>query len=69
MLQKNLVYLSKIDLTTPLSINVAKIFFRIIKIIGPITMPKIPINLKPVYIAIKVKIGCIPIFPTYYSWF
>ena len=38
-------YLSNIDLTTPLSINVAKMFFRMIKIIGPINIPNIPINL------------------------
>ena len=38
-------HLSNIDFTTPLSINVAKIFFRIIKIIGPINIPNIPMNL------------------------
>lgn len=38
-----------------------KIFLRIIKIIGPASSPKSPKNLNPVYIAIKVKIGCIPI--------
>ena len=38
-------------------------FFSIIKIIGPTKRPRIPIILKPVYIAIRVKIGCIPIFP------
>ena len=30
---------------------------------GPTNIPIIPINLNPVYIAIKVNIGCIPIFP------
>lgn len=38
-----------------------RILFSIIKIIGPISNPIIPIILKPVYIAIKVNIGCIPI--------
>lgn len=56
-------HLSNIDLTTPLSINVANMFFKTIKIIGPTNIPIIPINLNPVYIAIKVNIGCIPIFP------
>ena len=37
--------------------------FNIIKTIGPISIPKIPIILNPVYIAIKVNIGCIPICP------
>lgn len=46
-----------------MSIIVPKIFFRIINIIGPNNIPKIPINLNPVYIAINVKIGCIPICP------
>ena len=32
-----------------------------ISIIGPRNKPIIPINLKPVYIDIKVKIGCMPI--------
>ena len=32
-----------------------------IKIIGPTNNPSIPISLNPVYIAINVKIGCIPI--------
>ena len=50
-------YLAKIDFTTPLSINVPYIFFNIIKIIGPSSNPNIPINLKPVYIAINVNIG------------
>lgn len=36
-------------------------FFNIIKIIGPKNNPKIPLILNPVYIAIKVNIGCIPI--------
>ena len=57
------IYLSKIDFTTPLSIIVPYIFFNIINIIGPNKSPKTPINLNPVYIAIKVKIGCIPILP------
>ena len=35
--------------------------FIIIKIIGPINKPNTPIILYPVYIAIKVNIGCIPI--------
>lgn len=56
-------YLSKIDLTTPLSIKVPYIFFNIISTIGPNINPHTPKNLKPVYIAIKVKIGCIPICP------
>ena len=38
-------------------------FFNIMSIIGPKSNPQTPINLKPVYIAIKVKIGCIPILP------
>ena len=46
--------------TTPSSIKVAKTFFIIIKIIGPINIPSTPINLKPVYMAINVKIGCVP---------
>lgn len=37
-------------------------FFNIISIIGPINIPNTPMNLKPVYIAINVNIGCIPIF-------
>ena len=45
----------------PLSIEFAKTFFNIIKIIVPAKSPINPKNLKPVYIAIKVKIGCIPI--------
>ena len=48
---------SKIVLNTPLSITLAKIFLNIINTIGPISNPIIPIILKPVYIAIKVKIG------------
>lgn len=47
--------------TIPFSILTLKIFFNIIKIIGPTNNPNTPINLKPVYIAIKVNIGCIPI--------
>ena len=38
-------------------------FFKIIKAIGPIKSPINPQNLKPVYIAINVNIGCIPICP------
>ena len=48
---------SKIVLNTPLSIKLAKIFLNIINTIGPISNPIIPITLKPVYIAIRVKIG------------
>ena len=55
-------FLSNIVFTTPLSIIVSNIFFNIIKIIGPIIIPIIPIILKPVYIAIDVNIGCIPIW-------
>jgi len=47
--------------TIPSSIIVLNIFFNIIKIIGPINNPNNPIILKPVYIAINVNIGCIPI--------
>ena len=47
--------------TIPSSIIFAKIFLSIIKTIGPTSNPIIPINLNPVYIAINVKIGCIPI--------
>lgn len=36
-------------------------FFKIIKTIGPTKSPITPKNLKPVYIAIKVYIGCMPI--------
>ena len=50
-------YLSKMDLNTPLSINVANIFFKTINKIGPIIIPNTPMNLNPVYIAINVKIG------------
>ena len=40
-------------------------FFNIIRIIGPINSPSTPDTLNPVYMAIKVNIGCIPIwFPT-----
>ena len=56
-----MIHLSNIAFTTPLSINVLNMFFNIIKIIGPKTIPQTPINLNPVYIAIKVNIGCIPI--------
>ena len=51
------------DFKIPLSIKSLNIFFKIIKRIGPTNIPKTPISLKPVYIAIIVKIGCIPIFP------
>ena len=54
-------YSSNIVFTIPLSKLFSKIFFKIISTIGPISIPIIPINLNPVYIAIKVKIGCIPI--------
>jgi len=36
-------------------------FFNIIKTIGPMNRPNIPVNLNPVYIAISVNIGCMPI--------
>lgn len=39
-----------------------KHFLLFIKAIGPINNPGIPINLNPVYIAINVKIGCVPMF-------
>lgn len=52
--------------TKPLSKKLEKTFFNIIKIIGPKNIPITPINLKPVYIAIIVKIGCIPMFPANY---
>ena len=55
------ISLSKIDLARPLSIILENIFFSIIRIIGPSKVPKIPIVLNPVYIAIRVNIGCIPI--------
>lgn len=58
-------FLSSIVLTIPLSIIVSKTFCKIINTIGPINKPIIPENLKPVYIAINVNTGCIPIlFPT-----
>ena len=60
MLHYYFFYLSKIAFPTPLSIIVANIFFNIIKTIGPINIPNTPIILNPVYIAIRVKIGCIP---------
>lgn len=53
--------LSNIVFTTPLSINAPNIFFNIISTIGPTSIPITPINLNPVYIAIRVNIGCIPI--------
>ena len=37
-------------------------FLNMIKTIGPINSPIIPIILKPVYIAIRVNIGCTPMF-------
>ena len=55
-------FLSKIVLNTPLSIKLANIFLNIIKTIGPIKSPITPITLNPVYIEIKVNIGCIPMF-------
>ena len=65
-------FLSNIVLTIPLSIIVSKTFCKIISTIGPINKPIIPENLKPVYIAINVNTGCIPIlFPTilgYNNW-
>ena len=51
------------DFITPLSIKLLKTFLNIINRIGPINIPSTPINLNPVYIAIIVNIGCIPIFP------
>ena len=47
----------------PFSILTLKMFFKIINIIGPMNKPSTPIVLKPVYIAIKVNIGWIPIWP------
>ena len=38
-------------------------FLSIINITGPSKSPQTPRNLKPVYIAIRVNIGCMPIFP------
>ena len=46
-----------------MSIIVPYMFFNIISTIGPKSKPHTPINLKPVYIAISVNIGCIPILP------
>lgn len=46
-----------------MSIIVPYIFFNIISTIGPKSKPHTPINLNPVYIAISVNIGCIPILP------
>ena len=58
-------FLSNIVLTIPLSIIVSNTFCKIINTIGPINSPIIPENLNPVYIAINVNTGCIPIlFPT-----
>ena len=54
-------FLSNIVFTIPLSIIVSNIFFKIIKIIGPINIPTTPIILNPVYIEINVNIGCTPI--------
>ena len=53
--------MSNIVFTIPLSISVSYIGFRIMIIIGPINIPNIPMHLYPVYIAINVIIGCIPI--------
>ena len=55
--------------TIPPSKKLEKIFFRMIKTIGPTNIPITPINLNPVYIATIVNIGCIPIFPAYNFWF
>lgn len=58
-------FLSNIVFTIPLSIIVSNTFCKIISTIGPMNNPIIPENLKPVYIAINVNTGCIPIlFPT-----
>ena len=45
----------------PFSILTLNMFFSIISIIGPKNNPSMPIVLNPVYIAISVNIGCIPI--------
>lgn len=50
-------FLSSNVFTIPLSIIVSKTFCSIINTIGPMNKPINPINLNPVYIAIKVKIG------------
>lgn len=55
--------LLKIVFTIPSSIRFEKTLFNIINTIGPINSPISPIILKPVYIAINVNIGCIPIWP------
>lgn len=47
----------------PFSMFTLNMFFSIISTIGPTNNPIIPIVLNPVYIAISVNIGCIPIFP------
>lgn len=47
----------------PFSMFTLNIFFNIINIIGPMNKPSIPIILNPVYMAINVKMGCIPILP------
>ena len=53
------------DLITPLSSMFPNRFFKMIRAIGPINNPIIPDTLKPVYIAINVNIGWIPMwFPT-----
>ena len=49
------------DLKIPSSIIGEYISFKIKSTIGPSIIPITPIVLYPVYIAIKVKIGCIPI--------
>lgn len=45
----------------PFSILTLNMFFSIINTIGPANSPSSPIVLNPVYIAINVNIGCIPI--------
>ena len=55
-------FLSSILFTIPLSIIVSNTFCNIINTIGPIINPINPDILKPVYIAISVNIGWIPMF-------
>ena len=55
-------FLLKILFKNPSSIICPNMFLRIINAIGPIKSPIIPVILKPVYIAIKVNIGCVPVF-------
>ena len=56
-------YLSNIAFITPLSSIPANIFLKMINNIGPIIKPVTFQSLYPVYIAIKVNIGCMPICP------